>query len=64
LVIEGEGDAVVIGHGAVGTLLMCRLARLPIDRRYDQPGQGHYWSYDRTTAELLHQWLPIDALER
>ena len=32
-----DGDLVIVGHGGTGTLLYCRLAGLPISRRYDQP---------------------------
>ena len=50
----------MIGHGGVGTLLYCHLAGLPIDAVHDQPGQGHFWTYDRATALVLHPWLAID----
>jgi len=55
------GDVAVIGHGGVGTLLMCWLADLPIDRIHDQPGQGHYWSYDSTNRRMVHGWKAIDS---
>lgn len=54
-------DIAVIGHGGVGTLLRCHLAGLPIDQCHDQPGQGHFWSFDRTTGAVLHDWMAIDA---
>ena len=57
----GDEAVMVVGHGAVGTLLMSHLAGLAIDRQHDQPGQGHYWAYDRTTQQLLHRWHPIDT---
>jgi broad specificity phosphatase PhoE len=57
---ERAGDVVVIGHGAVGTLLMCHLAALRIDRRHDQPHQGHVWTFDRRAGRLLHRWHAID----
>ncbi len=57
----GAGDVAVIGHGGVGTLWYCHLAGVPIDRRWDQPGQGHYFGVDRVTARPLHGWLPIDG---
>lgn len=56
----GEESVAVVGHGAVGTLLMAHLAGLSIDRQHDQPGQGHYWAFDRTAQHLLHRWLAID----
>ena len=55
------GDVAVVGHGGVGTLWYCHLAGLPIDRRHDQPGQGHYFSVDRAIGRPLHAWRPIDA---
>lgn len=53
------GDIVIVSHGAVGTLLYCALSGLPIDRRYDQPHQGHWWSAD--LAELIPKtgWIPV-----
>ena len=58
--VDAVGDVAVIGHGAVGTLLMCHLDSRAISRGHDQPGQGHYWSYDRCDRRLLHGWQPID----
>lgn len=63
LLVGGDDDVVAIGHEAVGTLLMCHLTGLPIDRVHDQPGQGHYWTLDRSSGRLLHQWRPIDEIE-
>ncbi len=56
-------DVAVIGHGGVGTLLWCHLAGAAIDQTNDQPGQGHYWTWDRSTGVMLHRWHPIDADE-
>ena len=56
----GDESVLVIGHGAVGTLLKCHLAKLAISREHDQPGQGHYWVYDRHRQQVLHSWLPIE----
>lgn len=53
--IAAEGVAIV-AHGAVGTLLRCHLAGLPISRQYDQPGQGHYW---RIEGGQPTGWLPL-----
>ena len=54
------GDVAVVGHGAVGTLWWCHLAGEPIDRRWDQPGQGHLITVDAATRRPLHHWVPID----
>ncbi|HEU0103979.1 MAG TPA: histidine phosphatase family protein [Mycobacteriales bacterium] len=59
-----EGDVAVVCHGAVATLLWCHLAREPIDRRHDQPGQGSWYSVDLDTLSPLGRWrrlpLPVD----
>lgn len=51
----------VVGHGGVGTLLWCHLTGQAIDQAHDQPGQGHYWTWDREAATMLHDWHPVDA---
>lgn len=38
---EADGiPAIFVGHGGVGTLLLCHLAGLPISRAHDQPPVG------------------------
>lgn len=54
-----SGDIAIVGHGGAGTLLLCFLAGLPISRQYDQPFQGHYWSYSCEDNAVLHHWKPI-----
>ena len=54
-------DVLVVGHGGVGTLWYCHLNAFAIERRHDQPGQGHYFSVDLETGRALHAWLRIDA---
>jgi broad specificity phosphatase PhoE len=63
LVDDGPGDIAVVGHGGVGTLWYCHLAGRPIDRRWDQPGQGHVFTVDRATGRPVHHWRPIDEDE-
>jgi broad specificity phosphatase PhoE len=64
---NNQGDIVIIAHGAVGTLLLCDLLRIPITRTEDQvggeaaPGGGNYWSYDQASQTVLHRWRPIDS---
>lgn len=53
-----NGNVAIIAHGGVGTLLMCAHLRSPINRRFDQPHQGHYWCFTETRA-VLHQWKAI-----
>ena len=57
---DTPGDIAVVGHGGVGTLWYCHLAGLEIDRRWDQPGQGHYFSVSRATGRPLHHWRPFE----
>ena len=58
-----DGDLQLVGHGAVGTLLYCYFAALPIDRRYDQPvGGGNYFAIDLETTRVLHHWQPMENL--
>lgn len=54
-----EGDVAIVGHGGVGTLLYCHLAKLAIDRRHDQKSQGNYWLAERDTLTLRHGWRPL-----
>ena len=64
LVADATGpETVIIGHGAVGTLLQCHVMSQPIDRRHDQPGQGHYFTIDVIARRVLHPWRAIDDLE-
>ncbi len=53
------GDLAIASHGAVGTLLCCHLRDQPIDRRHDQPSQGHYWCADLATLTPDTGWQPI-----
>jgi broad specificity phosphatase PhoE len=51
-----EGDTAVVGHGGVGTLLLCHLLGVPIDRSHDQPGQGSHFAFDPLTGRVEHGW--------
>jgi broad specificity phosphatase PhoE len=55
-----RGDVAVVGHGGVGTLWWCHLAGESIDRRWDQPGQGHCFTVERATRRPLHHWVRIE----
>lgn len=58
----GDGDVLFVGHGAVGTLLYCALAGLPIARAHDQPGGGgNRFAFDRASRTVLHAWKPFDV---
>lgn len=51
-----SGDVAIVAHGGVGGLLLCHLLGVPISRRYDQPGQGSWFSYDPTTGQVDRGW--------
>lgn len=55
---RGDGDAVIVSHGAVGALYKCHLKGLPITRAEDQRSQGHYYAFE-PDGRLRHDWLPI-----
>ena len=41
-----DGDVLLVGHGAVGTLLWCALMGKPISRAHDQlPGGGCWYGF-------------------
>jgi len=60
VIVDGPDDVAVVGHGGVGTLLLCHLAGSAIDRRHDQPTAGCFWTFDRGRRKLMHPWRPID----
>jgi broad specificity phosphatase PhoE len=58
------GEVLFVGHGAVGTLLKCRLARRPISRAEDQPaGGGNIYAFSLVAPALLCDWTPIEQFE-
>ena len=60
---HAQGDLLMVGHGAVGTLLYCHLARFKISREYDQPsGGGHMFAYDLSKSAIVHSWKSIEML--
>nr|WP_306266100.1 histidine phosphatase family protein [Pararhizobium sp. IMCC3301] len=60
---HSSGDILVVGHGAVGTLLYCHFAGIPISRSHDQPpGGGHFFTIDLASRKPLHPWRPMEQL--
>ena len=57
-----SGTIAIVSHGAVGTLLHCKLAGEEIDRRYDQPpnGGGNYFRLSLAPPKVYSWWLPAD----
>lgn len=56
-----QGDVLFVGHGAVGTLLLCHYSNLEIDRTHDQTSGGNYFTMTKNTKTVLHSWRPMDA---
>lgn len=60
---EGGGDILVVGHGAVGTLLMTHLLGLPVSRTLDQPGGGgNVFAFDLLTRAVIHRWRRFEEM--
>lgn len=56
-----RGDVLFIGHGGVGTLLLCHILGATISRAYDQPaGGGNYFSFTKDGWRLLHDWRQLE----
>jgi broad specificity phosphatase PhoE len=56
-----EGPALLVGHGAVGTLLYCHYANVEINRVYDQPpGGGYFFTLNKSSREVLHSWRRME----
>lgn len=60
--LDDDGDVLFVGHGAVGTLLLCHAAALPIARRHDQPaGGGNLFALDIASRRLIFGWRSADS---
>ena len=55
-ILAATARPVIVGHGGTGTLLWCHLSGRPINRRYDAPGQGCYWTFDRISTQVSEGW--------
>jgi len=61
LAAAGDGDILLVGHGGVGTLLLCATSGWPIKRLRDQPaGGGNLFAFDVTTRIVQHGWQSIE----
>ena len=57
------GDVLLVGHGAVGTLLYCHLAGEPISRAFDQwPGGGCTFAFRAPEGRPDGRWQPLEHL--
>jgi broad specificity phosphatase PhoE len=59
-----DGLIAIVSHGAVGTLLYCHLAGVPIARQWDQPPNrgGNFYPFALSPDSVAHGWRPIDVL--
>jgi broad specificity phosphatase PhoE len=56
-----SGDILIVGHGAVGTLLLCHYLKVEISRIHDQaPGGGQFFTLRKETRQVLHSWRQIE----
>lgn len=59
----GNGDILLVGHGAVGTLLMTHLLGRPISRALDQPGGGgNVFAFDPASRAVIHRWRRFEEM--
>ncbi len=58
------GDVLFVGHGGVGTLLLCHLLGVPISRELDQGagGGGNCFAFSLESRRVLHHWQPMERL--
>lgn len=58
------GDVLFVGHGGVGTLLLCYLSGLPIGREHDQGpgGGGCYFEFSQHRSAPNLRWRPLEHL--
>lgn len=58
---EDDTDVLFVGHGAVGTLLLCHYGGLAIDRTHDQPaGGGNYFALFKQGRRVIHRWRRME----
>ncbi len=55
-----ETPTVIVGHGGVGTLLLCHLAVYPISRAHDQPPVGGGCWFRQTATQAPDRWRPLE----
>src|SRR6516164_4623482 len=58
---QHEGDVLFVGHGAVGTLLLCHYSNVPISSTRDQrSGGGCYFTMTKANRKVLHFWRRME----
>ena len=64
LVDHANQPILFVGHGAVGTLLKCRIAGRTTSRTEDQPaGGGNLFAFRLHERKLLCDWTPVERFE-
>jgi broad specificity phosphatase PhoE len=59
-----DGDILLVGHGGVGTLLLCHLSGEPISRKRDQPGGGgNVFAFDAASRIVHHPWRAMEEID-
>ncbi|HWJ72673.1 MAG TPA: histidine phosphatase family protein [Kaistia sp.] len=59
---EAAGITLFVGHGGVGTLLLCHCAGWTISRQHDQPaGGGNLFRFEHPPFRLLDPWQRMEA---
>ena len=54
------GDVLFVGHGAVGTLLFCKLSNIGITRERVQPRAGCVYSFNVPPGQPHDGWVPLE----
>lgn len=55
-----DTPALFVGHGGVGTLLLCHLAGHAISRAHDQPPVGGGCWFRQTATDAPDRWRPLE----
>lgn len=59
---DPRAPLLLVGHGAVGTLLYCRLAGLAIDQGFDQQQGGSVIAIDAATRRPRFGWISMEVV--
>lgn len=61
--MQEDGGLLIVGHGAVGTLLYSALTEQAIDRRHDQQaGGGCFWEIPAGGSVPSAPWVPMETI--
>lgn len=57
---QAHGAVIFVGHGGVGTLLLCALTGAPISRAHDQPPVGGGCWFHNTPGQAPDRWRAME----